>query len=113
MGNDKTKKNEAAVAAYIHFGCGLWSPDIQKNEANNEWYNVISCIKRTKFIKCCYCGEYGASVHCHNIHCLSSYHPELLIQHSNGTLIDRMKVIYSFASIIDWIGSLCMFSRIK
>merc|ERR1712228_793866 len=73
------KKDEDALASYIHFGCGLWSPDIQKSKsesANDQWYNVISCIKRTKSIKCCHCGEYGASVHCHNVHCLCSYHPE-------------------------------------
>ena len=62
--------------SYIHFGCGLWSPDILHNNQDNQWYNVISCIKRSKYIKCCYCGEYGASVHCHNNNCLSSYHPE-------------------------------------
>lgn len=68
-------ENDNNDKKYIHFGCGLWSPDIH-NMADNQWYNVISCIKRSKFIKCCYCGEYGASVHCHNSHCLSSYHPE-------------------------------------
>merc|ERR1712113_739716 len=49
----KNRKNEEA--AYIHFGCGLWSPDIQKtkNDAttNDQGYNVTSCIKRTKQIK--------------------------------------------------------------
>lgn len=59
---------------FIHFGCGLWSPDVHHQE--DQWYNVTSCIRRSRLIRCCFCGEYGASVHCHNVHCLSSYHPQ-------------------------------------
>lgn len=84
--------------SWVHTNCALWSAEVFE-EIDGSLQNVQSALSRGRSIKCCECGQKGASVGCNMKNCGQHYHFPCAKRIGCAFLLD--KTVYCTQHLID------------
>jgi len=64
---------------FMHELCAVWTSAVYLDQTTNKLKNLSKEIKRSKLLKCSYCGQYGAGLGCFIESCSKNYHYKCML----------------------------------